>query len=450
MNPSSTAVLDGTGTDTGEPLCDEAMVVEEVFDADAIPQDDTNFPLAVMAGQMQPDSFMGAVWVADATPVTLRVWRETAVDGTVAIVHEAQITPDADGYAKPMVAGLCPGTWYRYAYFRGDPGAYSGRSQIGDVRTALAADALEPLTIAMTACPGASLQWPALERTAEQYYDIFLHLGDMVYADGSVTSEDYRQVWRSYLAAPGYRAALPRAGMYVTWDDHEIDDNSNFDRETRDPAELARKATALDSFFEVLPVEGGGPDYQLWRSFRWGLTAEIILLDCRYERQPSQSQYISPEQMQWLTQRLLDSPCHFKIIMNSVPITDMQGGWDLAAADRWDGYPDQRAELLSFIDDNDIRGVWFVSGDFHVCFVSRLEADGTSTSARMREISVTGGNINPFNDAVAPLAAPQFDYGVKLPRGCLLDFDPEADEVRVRFLDPDTGMADYDEILTQD
>ena len=139
-----------------------------------------------------------------------------------------------------------------------------------------------------------------------------------------------------------------------------------------------------------------------------------------------------------------------EIIMNSVPITNMQGGWDLAAADRWDGYPEDRARLMSFIDDNDVHGVWLVSGDFHVCFVSRLEPEGRSISSRMREIAVTGGNINPFNDAVAPLDPPQFDYGVKLPRGCLLDFDPMADEVRVRFIDPDTGVAEYDEVLTQD
>jgi hypothetical protein len=44
---------------------------------------------------------------------------------------------------------------------------------------------------------------------------------------------------------------------------------------------------------------------------------------------------------------------------------------------------------------------------------------------------------------------PQFDYGVTIPRGCILTFDPAANTVRVRFIDPETGEDVYDQTLSQ-
>lgn len=456
LDDGTTAALDdgssssdgSTGEPEPEPACIEDGGFVEAFDADAIPQDDALFPYAVMAGEMQTSSALLAIQIPDAQPKILRVWRPAEEDGMVHVIHEIEVTPNDDGYAKIPIEGLCPGTWYHYAYFTGEPGSFAARSALGRFRTAPDDDVLEPLTIAITACNGSSLEWPALARTAEHDYDLFLHLGDMAYNDGAFSLEEYRQSWRAYMAAEGYHQCLSRAGLYATWDDHEIDDNSNFDRETMDAQQLEKRQNALDAYFELLPIDATGPDYRLWRSFRWGLTAEIIVLDCRYERRPSLSQYMSPEQLEWLQERLRDSPCHFKIIMNSVPITNMPGIWDVAAFDRWEGYPEQRDQLLAFIQDELITNVWFLSGDFHTCFVSRIEPSG-GLAANTYEIAVTGGNSNPLPIGITGFDQPQFDYGVTVPRGCILTFDPEASTVHVRFIDPDSGEADFEATLSQ-
>ncbi|MCH9686038.1 MAG: alkaline phosphatase D family protein, partial [Deltaproteobacteria bacterium] len=309
-------------------------------------------------------------------------------------------------------------------------------------------DSLEPLHVAISACNGNSFDWPALLRTADEYYDVFIHLGDMAYNDGAFSLPEYRASWRNYLAGEGFRQCYARSGMYATWDDHEIDDNSNFDRETMDPMQLQKRQNAMDAYFETLPIEAEGPDYQLWRSFRWGRTAEIIVLDCRYERRPSQGEYMSEQQLAWLEQILLDSPCHFKIVVNSVPITNMPLAWDLAAFDRWEGFPASRNRLLDLIDDNLITNVWFLSGDFHTCFVSRVEPGG-GLIANTYEIAVTGGRSNPLPDFLTGFDGPQFDYGVTVPRGCVLIFDPESNAVNVRFIDPQTGEDLFNESLTQ-
>jgi phosphodiesterase/alkaline phosphatase D-like protein len=437
-----------SGGDTGQEACEpEVRIIE--FDPDALPQDDAVFPLAVMAGEMRPESVMLAIWIPDAQPKLLRVWTAGERPGTVALAFEEMVAPNAAGYAKITVDGLCPGLWYSYAYFVEAGGEITARSAIGNVRTAIADDALEPLVIAMSSCngdAGGSYTWPALDAMADEYYDMFLHLGDMAYNDGMFTLEEYRANWRQYLGAEGFKRVYAAAGLYATWDDHEIDDNSGFDPRSMDPMDLERRENALSAYFELLPIDGGPPDFQIWRTFRWGLTAEIIVLDCRYERRASRDIYISQAQMDFLKERLMTSPCHFKIVMNSVPITNMPGVWDIAANDRWEGYPAQRDELLGFIDDNDIGNVWFLSGDFHVNFVSRLEPAGDNLSARTREIACTGGNTNLLG---ALLAAPQYDYGSSEPRGVILMFDPESNAVNVRFIDGTTGTDDYNESLTQ-
>ena len=431
----------------GEPVECETDTFEEEFDAGAIPQDDDMFPLAVMAGEMRRTSAMFSTLLPGGGTKTLRVWRPGDRDGVMVIVAELEVEPDADGYSKTTIEGLCPGTWYRYAFFQGSRGNFTARSLIGEVQTAPENDSVEPLTVAISACNGNSFDWPALEVTADEYYDMFLHLGDMAYNDGSFTLEEYRASWRQYLSTLGMRVAYSRAGLFATWDDHEIDDNSNFDRETMRPDQLEKRQNAMDAYFEIIPIDAEGPDYQLWRSFRWGSTAEIIVLDCRYERRPSMGQYISPEQMEWLKDRLANSPCHFKIIMNSVPITNMPLVWDVAANDRWEGFPNDRDDLLSFIDDNAIDNVWFVSGDFHVCFISRLEMMGDSRSANLHEIAITGGRTNPLGDL---LPGNQFSWGSSQPHGCLLTFDPAENSVTVRFIDPGSGVVAHEETLSYD
>ncbi len=436
-----------TETDTDEPAeCEDGELID--FDPNAVALDEAIFPLTAFAGEMKPESAMFTIYVPDGAPKLFRLWRPGKDDDTVFLVHEETITPNEDGFVKFSVEGLCSGTWYEYAYFVGEDGDFSARSRIGNVRTAIAEDALEPLVIALASCNGSSLDWPALGRTNDEYYDMLLHLGDMAYNDGMETLEEFRANWRDWLSTPDYRRAFANAGAYMTWDDHEIDDNSNFDRETMDPAELLKRQNAMDAYFELMPIDDEGPNYQVWRSFRWGLTAEIIVLDCRYERRPSQGLYMSPQQLAFLQDRLLNSPCLFKIVMNSVPITNMPVQWDIAANDRWDGYPGQRDTIRDFVNDNDIDNVWFVSGDFHVSFLSRLEPQGDDTFSRIREVAVASGNENPIPALLLGLNPPQFDYGLPETRGCILTLDPDNETVSVRFIHPDTGDDDFFATMT--
>ena len=65
------------------------------------------------------------------------------------------------------------------------------------------------------------------------------------------------------------------------------------------------------------------------------------------------------------------------------------------------------------------------------------------------EIAVTGGNSNPLGESLNWFYADQFPYSASSARTVLLTFDPDADTVAVKFIDPDDGSLDYGETLSQ-
>ncbi|TNE91179.1 MAG: hypothetical protein EP330_05915 [Deltaproteobacteria bacterium] len=434
---------DETGfPDTGEP---GPVVPELAFSADDLEQDDTRFPLAVQAGAMRPNSVLLTTWTPQTGQVLLRVWQPLD-DGVVALWAEQLLEPDADGFLRVDVTGLAAGEWYQYAFMPVDSdGAPVSRSLVGRVRTALDEDALEPLTVALSACNGASNRpWPALLATAELDADLFCHLGDMAYNDGAQTLAEYRESWRDYLSGEGFRQAYARCGLYAVWDDHEFDNDWN--PETLDAAQID---AAKQAYFEHVAAERAS-DGTVWRSYRWGRTAEFFLLDCRSERKPStrtsdEAEYVSHAQLQWLLEALEASPCHFKVILNSVPITDMPLIWDAAAYDRWEGYRAQRDALVEALEQVD--NVWFFSGDFHVCFVSTLARSPSTKAGAIHEIAVTGGHNNVLGDSLT-IGSDQFAYATSRARAVTVRFDPEADEVEVSFVDPADGSVDWAQTLS--
>ncbi len=384
----------------------------------------------------------------------LRVWR-TRPSGERLLVIEQPVEPAA-GVLRAEVQGLGPG-WYEYAYFAA---ADASRGPIGRFRTAFAEGDLRPLTIGGLTCTNLRHgKIIGLEAAAEDEVDLWVHLGDLTYADGAITQEDYREKYRLVFADGGYPKVFARAGYYYTWDDHEFANDLN---PVTLPAEqlTAAKAAIFDAL--VVPHDDQG---RIWRSHRWGHTAEIFVLDCRTERVPDSretpdAQYLSGAQRQWLEKALVDSPCRYKIVMNSVPMARLPAGlWDFAKGDRWQGYEADRARLLAHLELNQVEGVVFVSGDFHCGFVARVEPTGWASRYLDIAVGPSGNGPNPLavlSDAghlpvedVFPKAHFHFGSGI-WPATTTLTFDPLNDDLRVRFVDarPETrGAVLFDQTL---
>jgi alkaline phosphatase D len=368
-------------------------------------------------------------------------WRDVGSDTEVALVHEVTLdVPPEHGNVKWRVQGLAPATWYSYAFFSED---LSRRSPIGRVRTAFPDDWKEPLTLGATSCASYRYRpFKALETLGRQPMDLWVHLGDVAYNDGAVDLATYRPKWREQLADPGYRALMPAAGGYFTWDDHEFANNIDVEKEGLDSNLVAG---AITSFKESLRVEAD----KVWRSYRWGLTAELFVLDLRTERKNSTrgtpaEQFVSSAQLEWLKSGLEASPCHFKVVLTSVPIANFpEQSWP-SRNDRWQGWQLQREALLSHLDAKGVDNVWFLSGDIHVGTIHRVDATGPRR--RFFEVCVgPAGNVNPVAVVLEPgneanrgdfFPTSQFLYASGAFQATTLTFDPNANTVRVVFLDP--------------
>lgn len=417
-------------------------------DPSNVPIQEALFPLHVQAGAMREESAIVWSFAADKKPKQLKVWQTGKQVGSALVVVDASVTPDSEGYIKEVVRGLQGGQWYYYAFFQGS----QARSRIGKFKTAFAAGSMEPLTIGATCCTKDLYKpFKSLLLTAKEPIDLIVHLGDMSYNDKAKNLAEYRTLWRKTLTTSGYPELLTQAGMYITWDDHEV--RNNFDPETMD---AALRTAATQAFTETLPVEFG-PKQPFWQRYSWGSTADIFVLDCRGERRPSTRKskdpiYISKAQMKWLKQGLESSTAHFKILLNSVPITNMPAIW-LTTGDRWEGYAEQRKELLQFITDKKLKNVWFLSGDFHTSFVSKLEKSGPWS--HMREIACGPGGAFPNPLGVGLLKrtsypSSQFDFGQSVSSMMTtLTFDPKRNDVHVKLVNARNGKVMYDKKITQ-
>lgn len=194
----------------------------------------------------------------------------------------------------------------------------------------------------------------------------------------------------------------------VTWDDHESAsdawregaENHGDDDYQPEGSWEARRAVALQAYFEWMPVRPSGPGgTKLHRSFRFGDLADLAALDLRRHRDrqvdfpqdvgsvddPSRTLAGRP-QLDWLKSELTASAATWKLVGNPVMITPVLFPplpQEQAAAlgtlvdgpvpqeglpynvDQWDGYAAERRELLGHVAGQGTDGVVFLTGDIH-------------------------------------------------------------------------------------
>lgn len=417
-------------------LEDEGLLAVPGIDLDALPLRSASFPFGVMGGDATSTRAM--LWTKYVGSDTLGVQIEAASGAAgMAVVSRALKSGELGdgGFVHVDVAGLAAGTRYRYAFYIIAGGKAVARGPFGYVRAALAATAKEIVTFGGTSCTHQkSAPYTLLADAARRKLDFFIHGGDHVYTDSggsSVTLSEYRDKYANAWRAAGMSALHGSTGMVTTWDDHEIQNDWN-----PETFPAARLATARQAFFEhrALRRNTTAPE-RIWRSLVWGQTLELLVLDARSERKPStrttaRAQFISPAQMTWLKDRLDRSTAVFKFVVTSVPITNFPAGI-ADETDKWEGYDAQREELLDFIEKQDIKGVWWLSGDLH--FGSVGGVGPTGARRQMREVLMGPGGTDPRSPS---LPAGQFDRVIDDYNYTLFRADPIKRELTVTFIGP--------------
>ncbi|HVZ29760.1 MAG TPA: alkaline phosphatase D family protein [Asticcacaulis sp.] len=236
------------------------------------------------------------------------------------IVSQGKVTTDAsrDFTVKTDAAGLKPGVDYVYRF-------QCGRltSPIGRTRTL--PDKTNDVVLAMVTCSlhpnGYFNGYRAIADLKR--VDAVVHLGDYIYEYGAeptdygmgngrnlgripeppyeiITLADYRTRHAQYKRDPDLQAAHARAPWITVFDDHEIANNpwtdgaANHNPEKGEGSWWDRKAAALKAYREWMPIRDPKPRQlteTIYRSFRFGDVAELIMLETRLLARTKQLDY---------------------------------------------------------------------------------------------------------------------------------------------------------------
>jgi len=390
---------------------------------------------------------------------------------------EATTGPTRDYTVKVDATGLKPGTryWFRFVF----DGVIS---PIGRTQT-LPEGAVEAFTVAVCSCSNYPQGYfNAYRDIATADVDVVMHLGDYIYeyAQGVYANpyvvdslgravvpeheilalEDYRQRYGLYRTDTDLQAAHAAHPWICVWDDHELANNTwqegaqNHNDGEGDFAtriQMARKA-----YHEWMPIRTPAQTDQgpIYRSFRVGDLADIIMLDTRLVGRDEQLDYrrdlidakrapqvfkdtllrdpkrtlLGEDQLNWLANQLAASkdrgaPWQFlgqQVLMGKLNIPQMTqeqlamltlpeevrsyvlGTLQLGAfglpmnLDAWDGYPADRErvyQLLLELANNPV----VVAGDTHNGWAFNLQTEaGLSVGVEVGCPGITSPGLESY------------------------------------------------------
>ena len=251
--------------------------------------------------------------------------------------------------------------------------------------------------IAFGSCAKHWQQQPIWKSIIAAEPDLFLFLGDAIYADTdaktawAVTDGQLAGEWNRLADKPEIQQLMASVPVMATWDNHDYgthDGGAEFSLKAEsqqifldffdEPADSARRKST-----GVYDAKIFGPE---------GRRIQIILLDTRYfkrptirdERTPTEKRKLNivgkyapnpdpaatllgNEQWSWLEEQL-GRPAELRLIASSTQIIPDEKGMD-----EWGNYPLERQRFIDLLRNSDVNGVVLLSGNVHFGEVSGLE-----------------------------------------------------------------------------
>ena len=336
--------------------------------------------------------------------VSWHVGRNASLTQTVAR-GDAETGAERDFTVKIDATGLDPATTYYYRFE-----ANGEQSPVGRMKT-LPRSGVARIRLGVVSCSnlpqGYFNAYACL--AARTDLDAVLHLGDYLYeyrnaryGDGSkygripspdremVALQDYRDRHAQYKADPDSQAIHAQHPFIVVWDDHEFSNNSwSGGAENHDPDEgegdwPARRAVALQAYLEWMPIREDAQTRQprIYRSFRFGDLATLIMLDTRIVGREEQvarentaviesptRQLLGAEQEAWLAEQFVTSSRTrnpWTLLGQQVMFAPQTVAGGVASnADSWDGYRAARARVFDMVERAKIDNLAVLTGDVH-------------------------------------------------------------------------------------
>lgn len=362
---------------------------------------------------------------------TLTVNYKVATDNSfTTIVAQGNIQTDAtkDFTVKVDITGLSPNTFYFYEF------EFNGSfSAVGRTKTLPVGD-VENVRFAVVSCANLEAGYFNVYSAINERNDVdaVLMLGDYIYEYASggyspnssidrvwepeeeiIDLAEYRLRYSSYHMDNALRKLHQNFPWICVWDDHETANNSfvnGAENHTSDEGDwFTRKENGKRAFFEWLPIRPKGPENtQIFRSFKWGNLANLIMLDTRLEGRDEQVPASDPaindtnrtilgdEQFNWLKDELSMGTQQWKILGNQVMMGEITALGNPINTDGWDGYPAERQRIYDHLTQNNINNFVVATGDIHTSWAINLENGNTPVGVEFVTPSVTSPGV-PLN-----------------------------------------------------
>lgn len=280
-------------------------------------------------------------------------------------------------------------------------GAHAGSRPLV-LATPADAQQAQHLRIAFGSCAKQSKPQPIWATVRAARPDLFLFLGDNLYADAK-DADTLRQRYAEFRRVDALQAFRRDVPHLATWDDHDFGDDDV-------GAEYPLKALSQQLFCDEWNEPADSPRrtrpgiYEAYRIERGGRTVQVLVLDLRFNRTalvadptlkqgymamyakaklggaPMKGWYVpNPDpaatllgeaQWAWLAERLAE-PADVRLIVSSVQFAAEGTGWEC-----WNNFPRERQRLLDLIRDKRAEGAVVISGDMHYADLSRWDVPG--------------------------------------------------------------------------
>lgn len=224
--------------------------------------------------------------------------------------------------------------------------------------------------------------------------DLMLWLGDNVYLR-EVDFESMSAIQHRYnqtRGLPELQKLMTACPNVAIWDDHDFGPNDS-------NGSYVHKDSTLEAFRDYWCNPGSGVagtcgENGIATSFTFA-DVDFFLLDNRYNRTLANIKgaatptILGEDQLQWFLQSLATSKAPFKIVAIGGQFLNTE-----ALFENYSNYPAERQKILDFIDQNNITGVIFLTGDRHC--------------GEMSSLKLPSGNV-VYDLTVSPLTSKAYD-----------------------------------------
>lgn len=309
--------------------------------------------------------------------------------------------------------------------------------------------------------------WASLNNASLERLDFFVLGGDSIFAPFGAGAANYSASWDSALSSPMFRNLASSTSFIATQADGEVGDVA-WASASSNPFFVAQASVGMQAFEDSIPIRSADPprasgvsDY--FRSFSFGPTLDVFVLDTRTER--NLTQLVSDDQLFWLKASLTNSTARFKLVVSGVPFTDTSAVGAIFPYGSWSWYAAQRNAILDHIVATEIPGVIFASATARFGGYARVNATNPNTrwgvqSTLMSLCYIIQTPLNFSSDVTEILAGPagtavhsatvlnpSTAFATQFVSSVLdtwtytrVELDPVTDEAKILFID-DTGQA---------